>query len=145
MKTSRHIAGVVADANVLLAAVVGKAALRVFTDFDVKVCATEFNCAEVDEYLPALARRYGLEAELVAIQWRMLAIEVHAEDSYASAFETAVSRVAGRDPDDAHPLALAMTLGTSIWSNDSDLQDCGVACHTTAELLAFLDAAKQDS
>ena len=41
------IAGVVADANVLLSAVVGKAALRVFTEFDVIVHLCQFNPHEI--------------------------------------------------------------------------------------------------
>jgi hypothetical protein len=49
-------AGVVADANVLLSAVIGKAAARVFFDFEVTVHATEFNALEVEEYIPAWRR-----------------------------------------------------------------------------------------
>jgi hypothetical protein len=46
------IESVVADANVLLSAVVGKAALRVITAFDVIVHVAQFNADEVTEYLP---------------------------------------------------------------------------------------------
>ena len=59
------IEGVVADANVLLSAVVGKAALRVFTQFHIAVHVTQFNTSEVAEYLPQMARKYGLSVELV--------------------------------------------------------------------------------
>ena len=41
------IESVVADANVLLSAVVGKAALRVFTEFDLIVHVAQFNTDEV--------------------------------------------------------------------------------------------------
>lgn len=140
MTTSMRIAGVVADANVLLSAAIGKAALRVLTDFDVAVHASLFNCDEVEEYLPALAAKYRLSAELVEMQWRLLPIRVHDEADYAAHFEDARSRIADRDPDDAHPLALAMSLGLPLWSNDNDLGGHGVACHTTARLLAILDA-----
>ncbi len=75
-----RIAGIVADANVLLSATIGKAALRVFTSSD----------------------------------------------------------VADRDPDDAHPLALALQLRVSIWSNDNDLVVRGATRLTTAQLLAAL-------
>lgn len=44
------IEGVVADANVLLSAVVGKAALQVFTEFNVSVHVAKFNTDEVAEY-----------------------------------------------------------------------------------------------
>lgn len=46
------IASVVADANVLLSAVAGKAALRVFTEFGLTVHVAEFTADEVVEYLP---------------------------------------------------------------------------------------------
>ena len=46
---------VVADANVLLSAVIGKAANKVFTEYDVLVHLSEFNAKEVEEYLPRLA------------------------------------------------------------------------------------------
>jgi len=49
-------AGVVADANVLLSAIDGKSALRVFTEFAIEVHATEFNADEVSEYLPEMAK-----------------------------------------------------------------------------------------
>ena len=62
------IAGVVADANVLLSAVVGKAALRVFTEFDLVVHVAQFNADEVVEYLPHMAGKYGLHVELVELQ-----------------------------------------------------------------------------
>ncbi len=68
------IESVVADANVLLSAVVGKAALRVFTEFDLIVHVAQFNTDEVAEYLPQMARKYGLSIELVSIVAKVLAI-----------------------------------------------------------------------
>jgi hypothetical protein len=47
-------AGVVADANVLLSAVIGKAAARVFFEFEIPVHVTELNAREVREYLPKM-------------------------------------------------------------------------------------------
>ena len=133
-----RIAGVVADANVLLSAAIGKAALRVLTDHDVEVHATRFNCDEVESYLPVLAAKYRLSREIVEMQWRLLPIRIHAEADYRSRIEDAGLRLAKRDPDDAHPLALAMALDLPLWSNDKDLDGHGVACLTTAKLLALL-------
>ena len=48
----RAIEAVVADANVLLSAVIGKAAQAVFSKYRLEVHATEFNALEVEEYLP---------------------------------------------------------------------------------------------
>lgn len=61
------IDGVVADANVLLSAVVGKAALRVFTEFSVPIHTSQFNADEVLEYLPVMAHKYDLPIDLVSV------------------------------------------------------------------------------
>lgn len=50
-------AGVVADANVLLSAVIGKAAARVFFEFEIPVHSTEFNAREIEESLPRTAEQ----------------------------------------------------------------------------------------
>ena len=76
------IAGAVADVNVLLSAVVGKAALRVFTEFDVVVHVAQFNTNEVAEYHPNMARKYKLSIELVEMQWKLLPLHIHFVDDY---------------------------------------------------------------
>jgi predicted nucleic acid-binding protein len=50
--------------------------------------------------------------------------------------------LASRDPEDAHPLALARVLSLPLWSNDSDLADVGVDCYTTARLLKVLSSER---
>lgn len=132
------IAAVVADANVLLSAALGHAASRVFTEFAVEVHACDFNCAEVESYLPALSKKYRLPAEIVALQWRLLPVQRHADAEYGTALAAARAGLAATDPDDAHPLALAQVLTLPLWSNDDDLARTRVRRYTTAELLAAL-------
>jgi predicted nucleic acid-binding protein len=72
------IAGVVADANVLLSAVVRKAALRIFTEFKVVVHVTEFNADEVAEYLPH-KRRDPEDAHALALA-RSLTLPIWSND-----------------------------------------------------------------
>lgn len=115
------IAAVVGDANVLLSAVIGKAALRVFTEYGVEVHVCEFNADEVREYLPRMASKYGLPFDLVELQLRLLPMRLHPEADYADRLAEAQTDLAARDPDDAHPLALARTLGLPLWTNDRDL------------------------
>jgi hypothetical protein len=76
------IASVVADANVLLSAVAGKAALRVFTAFGLTVHVAEFTADEVVEYLPVMARKYAIPSELIEMQWRLLAVHRHPAHVY---------------------------------------------------------------
>ncbi len=60
------IAGIVADANVLLSAVVGKAALRVFTRFEVVVHVTQFNADKV----PNIFRTWRVNMSCRSNSWR---------------------------------------------------------------------------
>jgi len=132
------IEGVVADANVLLSAVVGKAALRVFTQFDIVVHVTQFNREEVAEYLPHMARKYGLSVELVEMQWKLLPLRIHSLADYRRRLPQAVTDLERRDPEDAHALALARSLALPIWSNDRDFANLDVECYSTARLLRIL-------
>jgi predicted nucleic acid-binding protein len=133
------IAEIVADANVLLSAVVGRAALRVFTQFGLRVHATQFNVEEILRYFPRMAVKYRLPLELVELQWRLLAVMVHPDEQYAEHFSAARQALEQRDPEDAHALALAWTLGLPLWSNDRDFEGCAVQRYTTAELLRLLE------
>ena len=135
-------AGVVADANVLLSAIVGKSALRVFTEFGIEVHTTEFNADEVSEYLPEMAEKYGPPAELVRLQWKLLPVRFHKVGEYKPHLAEALRELRNRDSDDAHVLALAKSQGLPIWSNDRDLAKVSVECFTTARLLRILKDQK---
>jgi predicted nucleic acid-binding protein len=132
------IASVVADANVLLSAVVGKAALRVFTEFRVVVHVAQFNADEVVEYLPYMASKYDLPAELVEMQWKLLPLHTHPVNDYHSWLPQAMADLKDRDPEDAHALALARSLTLPLWTNDRDLSGRDVECYSTARLLRLL-------
>ena len=132
------IVGVIADANVLLSAAVGKSALRVFTEFAIEVHVSRFNADEVTEYLPEMASKYDLPIELVQLQWKLLPLRFHTEKDYRGHFEEAFAALKDRDPEDAHILALARSLELPIWSHDRDLGGLSVKCYTTAQLLRIL-------
>jgi predicted nucleic acid-binding protein len=131
--------GVVADANVLLSAVLGKAALRIFSEYKIPVHTTLFNTEEVEEYLPRLASKYGVLLETLQLQWKLLPVRIHAYAEYAHRFEESRSIMDLRDSDDAHLLALSLALGLPLWSNDRDFEDVGVECLSTARLLKALE------
>ena len=133
------IDAVVADANVLLSATIGKAALRVIVEYSVEVHVADFNASEVERYIPRLCEKYALPKDIVELQWRLLPLKQHTEEEYEGNLAWARRLLADRDPDDAHPLALAKTLRLPLWSNDSDLQGHGIDCHPTAVLLRKLE------
>lgn len=59
---------------------------------------------------------------------------------YAASLPDARKRIGRRDPDDVELLALALQLKLPVWSNDNDFENTGVVWHTTASLLAALEA-----
>lgn len=130
---------IVADANVLLSAVIGKAALRVITDSNLTIHVSVFNADEVEEYLPSMAKKYKLPLDLVELQWKVLPLTRHDDKKYRRHFKKAQLELANRDPEDAHALALARALKFPLWSNDNDLQGFEIPCYTTAQLLSIID------
>lgn len=131
-----------ADANVLLSAAIGKAALRVFTSPGVDVISCAQVLDEVAEYLPVLGKKYGLAPELLQCQYRLLAVEPFSSEDYRDFLAEVTRKLAHRDPDDVELFALALAQGVPIWTNDHDFEGCGVECVTTARLLKMLESAK---
>jgi predicted nucleic acid-binding protein len=125
------IASVVADAHVLLSAVAGKAALRIFTEFGLTIHVAEFSADEVVEYLPSMAQKYAIPGELIKMQWWLLAVQQHPAHVYRRAFLQAAADLAQRDLKDAHALALARTLKLPLWSTDRDLHGFDVMYYPT--------------
>ncbi len=136
--TSANIRSVAADSNVLLAAVAGRAARRVFAHQELIVVTTEHNIAEVEEYIPQFATRYGITVELLIEVLEVLPVIVVPEAEYASGLRAANAFIAHRDPDDVALAALALKLRIPIWSNDRDYASFVHGSYTTAQLLKML-------
>ena len=137
--TSGPIKSVAADSNVLLSAIAGRAARRIFEKApQLIVLTTEANIAEVEEYLPEFAKRYGIELEILLDVLALLPIQRYSESAYISHLRHARKLLETRDPDDVHLAALALKLEIPIWSNDNDLTVLPVPVYTTARLLKIL-------
>jgi predicted nucleic acid-binding protein len=134
----KPVPAVAADANVLLSAVLGHAALRVFTETGVSVLSTQSVLQEVREYLPLVAKQYGMLAQALEAQLRLLAVRECEPNEYEAKLEAAKRAIGRRDPHDVDLLALALAFGIPVWSNDSDFKDVGVEWYTTARLLRRL-------
>src|SRR3989338_1897747 len=98
--TLDNLRRVAADSNVILSAVIGKAALQIFVQPDIELITTRFNLGEVEEYLPRLASKYGLDERLLLWQLRMLPLTSFPEKHYKSHFPKAEKLLKDRDPDD---------------------------------------------
>lgn len=133
----------VADANVLLSAVLGGSAGRVLRHPGVdEVLATASAIDEVHEYAAVLARKKRLPPDTVLTAVVTLPVVVVDRATYAGSLKEAERRIGKRDPDDMETLALALRLGLPVWSNDDDFEVAGIAWYTTAEILKQLDEAQ---
>lgn len=135
---SKSLRSVAADSNVILSAVIGKSALRVFSETGLHVVTTEFNIDEVKEYLPVLAEKYGVPELVASTQLLVLPLDVQPESEYGYHLKRAREYLADRDEDDIHLAALALMLEIPVWSNDKDLHILPVDVYSTARLLKKL-------
>ena len=129
---------VAADSNVILSAVIGKAALQIFIQPDIEFITTRFNLQEVEEYIPRLAAKYHLDERVLLWQLKMLPLHSFAELDYKSHFSSAEKLLKDRDPDDIHLAALALKEKVPIWSNDRDFEKLSIPVYTTAQFLKVL-------
>lgn len=131
----------VADANVLLSAVIGGRARAVLQHPSIaEVFTPEATLAEVQEYASQLAAKKRLSQDMVLLAAASLPVSVVERATYEKSIPEAKRRIGRRDPDDVDVdvLALALHAGVPVWSNDNDFEDAGVEWFTTAALLAKL-------
>lgn len=134
----------VADANVLLAAVLGDRARAVLQHPEIEeVLTAEPTLAEVQEYAIILARKRGLSLDTLLLAMAALPVTIVEPEVYSRSLSEARRLIAKRDPDDVDILALTLHERLPLWSNDNDFEAAGIAgkieWYTTAELLRKLD------
>lgn len=137
--TSKNLKKLAVDSNVILSAVIGKAALRVFLRPDIELVTTQFNILEVEEYIPRLAAKYGLDEKSLQLQLKMLPMTVFPEKYYKPHKIAATRLLKGRDPDDIYLAALALKEEIPVWSNDKDFDKLPIPAYPTAKLLKILE------
>ena len=137
---SKNLRRVAADSNVLLSAVIGKAALKILIHPEIEVLTTQFNLKEVEKYIPHLASKYQLDDKTLLLQLKMLPIVSFSEKDYRSQMPRAREFLEARDPDDTHLAALAFKEDVCIWSNDKDFENLPISVYPTAKLLKMLES-----
>jgi len=129
----------VADANVLLSAVIGgRAALVLRHERVEQVFTPAAAYDEVFEYLAPLARKKRLRLDTLLLALAALPVVIVDRSEFEDQLPEAERRIKARDPDDVDVLALALKVEVAVWTNDEDFADSGVEWHTTAELLKML-------
>lgn len=135
----------VADANVLLAAVLGGRARAVLQHPRMdELLTAEATVAEVQEYAVILARKRRLSLDTLLLAVAALPVTVVEQAVYSSALPRARKLIAKRDPDDVDVLALALHMNLPVWSNDNDFEETGIEWYTTAELLQKLGVSERE-
>ncbi len=135
----RHAVKLAADANVLLSAVIGGRARLVFGHPKVdEIFTTERTFAEIEEYVPVLASRKGLPADVLILAVAALPVTIVERTGYARKLPQALRQIGDHDPDDAELLALALQFRIPIWSNDRDFSSARIERFTTEGLLRHL-------
>lgn len=133
---------VVADANVVLSALIGgRARLVITSQRGPKCMATQAVAEEIARHLPRLATKRGLDQALLFAALQVMPIEWKPVADYDDQRAQAEKRIAARDPDDWPTVALALKLNLPVWSQDKDLADAGLQVFTTGDLLDALQAA----
>lgn len=91
-----HLKRLAADANVILSAVAGKAALRVFLLEEIEVLTTQFNIDEVREYLGAISEQYNLSKEILESQLKLLPLKIYPNHFYEDFIQRAAKKNSGK-------------------------------------------------
>ncbi|WP_242649102.1 PIN domain-containing protein [Syntrophothermus lipocalidus] len=130
------------DANVILSALIGGKAIRVFIEAkELKFVTTDRAVGEVREYIPVLAKRKSLSRNVMEAVFSLLELEVVEKEAYLQHVPTALELIGRRDPDDADLVALALALNCPVWTNDNDLVELKeIKTLTTAEILCLVDS-----
>ena len=133
---------VVADANVILSALIGgRARLVIASAHGPKCVAADAVAAEISRHIPRLAERRGLDQALLDATLLVMPIEWKTAAEYEDQRNEAETRIAHRDPDGWPTIALALELGLPVWSQDKDLTDARLEVLTTGDLLDALREA----
>ena len=129
---------ILADANVLLSAVAGRAAARVLSS-TLESHTTEHTWDEVRECLPVFQERYHITIEEMDEAIQKAPIHIHPREDYADKLAEAIALVGERDPEDVDVAALALKLNAPLWSHDNIFKDFLLGRCTTAQLLKLLE------
>lgn len=93
---------------------------------------------EIKRWLPTIARKRGLDADLLMEGVNSLPVEVSAESVFKDQIEAAQKQISRRDPDDVDLLALALAEGIPIWSDDQDFEESSATILTTEKILTYV-------
>jgi len=135
-------AGLVLDANILIRAVFGK---RVGTILDRFEGRCDFYTPDVcvgdaRKYIPELCNKRKLDAALAlsVLDHVEKLVRPVARSLYSDLQLEARERIQLRDPNDWPVVAVALLLGSPVWTEDQDFFGAGIATWTTSTVELYL-------
>ena len=133
------IESLVVDANPLLSALLGGQARDVLFSRKIIFLSSQHTLFEVEKYLPRVAKRIGRAELNLWREFQLLPVIAVQPREYDSELKRATELIGQRDLQDVHVLALALSLGLPIWTEDRDFSGLPhVSVHNTADLLTLI-------
>jgi len=112
----------IVDAIPLISALLGGRADVRIASGQLELYSTQFTLFEVAKYLPRLAVTLNCTELQLFEAFRELPVEACQPSVYGEQIELAQKLIGGRDERDVPLLALALTLGHPMWSDDRDFE-----------------------
>jgi hypothetical protein len=116
----------VADANPILAALLGGVARRIFFETNIQEFAVpEATLREVQGYLPHMALKVGVKRGVIEYALDLLPLRAYAPRTYRHAIPEAIHRIGERDAKDADVLPPSPALGIADLVQRQGLRSVG--------------------
>lgn len=129
----------VVDANPLMAALLGGKAADVLACDRWIFHSTQHTLFEVERYISELAKQLQRTELEVFASFQALPVTAHQPTKYQQALQQAYLLIGQRDESDVPLLALVLTLGCPVWTNDQDFSGIhGLTHYTTADMVGLL-------
>ncbi len=139
-------AGIVADTNVLISALIKDHSInaKLIKSGYFSVYFPEFGLKELDGYQAYIKAKREKGSQSIALEYArsfiLKSIKIIPSDQYQSKMRDAFEIMKEIDEKDAPILALAMQMGYPLWSNDKNFQrQNAVKVYTTGDLLELID------
>jgi predicted nucleic acid-binding protein len=134
--------GLVLDANILIRGALGKRVRSLLEKYEdsAEFFAPDACFEQAREHLPAILEGRGVDANsgLAVLKEIELLVQPVNRELYQEHEHVARERMSARDIENWPVVALAMSLGIPIWTEDQDFFGSGVATWTTDRIELYL-------
>jgi predicted nucleic acid-binding protein len=127
---------VVVDANPIISALIGGTSSVVLFTPKFSFITTEHTLGEVEKYIPTIAKKSGVDADLIELALSLLPLEALGKRVYRGCLGDAEKLIGKIDEKDVDVLALALHFNAPLWSEDRHFEHIkGLTLLKTKDLL----------